>query len=82
MVPVLPAPYRPAMSCIAIPGPLRDLLATIATHPGTPGDQLDPEQYAVAARFGWVYEYRGRAGLTGAGAWHAGVERRGGLLGE
>jgi hypothetical protein len=40
-----------------------------------PVDRLDPEEYAVAATFGWMFEYRGRVGLTGAGAWHVGVER-------
>ena len=68
------------MSCTPILDPLRDLLATVATHPGLPVDQLDPEQYKVAVAYGWVYEYRGRVELTGAGAWHAGAERRGGLL--
>jgi hypothetical protein len=68
------------MSCATIPSPLRDLLATIAAHPGIPADRLDSEQYAVAVDYGWVYEYRGRVRLTGAGASHAGMERRGGLL--
>jgi hypothetical protein len=45
-----------------------DLLAAVATHPGIPVDRLDPEQYDVAVRYGCVYEYRGRVGLTGAGA--------------
>jgi hypothetical protein len=56
------------MSCTTIPDPLRDLLATVAAHPGIPVDHLDPEQYDVAVRYGCVYEYRGRVGLTGAGA--------------
>jgi hypothetical protein len=68
------------MSCTTIPGPLQDLLATVATHPGVPVDRLDPEQYGVASAYGWVFEHRGRVGLTGAGAWHGGAERRGGLL--
>lgn len=70
------------MSCTPIPTPLMDLLTTVAAHPSIPMDQLDPEQYDVAVAYGWAYEHRGRVGLTGAGAWHAGVERRGGLLGE
>ena len=69
------------MSCTTIPDPLRDLLATVAAHPGIPVDQLDSEQCNVAVAYGWVYEYRGRIGLTGAGAWHVGQGRRGGLLG-
>jgi len=68
------------MSCTTTPDPLRDLLATVAAHPGVPVDQLDPAQYKVAVAHGWVYEYRGRVGLTGAGAWHAGMRGRGGLL--
>jgi hypothetical protein len=68
------------MSCTPIPDPLRDLLTTIATHPDIRADRLDPEQYKVAVAYGWAYEHRGRVGLTGAGAWHGGVERRGGLL--
>ena len=70
------------MSCTTIPAPLMELMTAVATHPGTPVDQLDPVQYEVAAPNGWVYEYRRRVGLTGAGAWHAGMERRGGLLGD
>jgi hypothetical protein len=68
------------MSCAPIPDPLHDLLATVTTHPGVPVERLDPEQYKVAVAYGWTYEYRDRVGLTGAGAWHAGMERRGGLL--
>ena len=68
------------MSCTTIPDPLRDLLTTVAAHPGIPVDQLDPEQYNVAVGYGWTYEHRGRVALTGAGAWHVGAERRGGLL--
>jgi hypothetical protein len=67
---------------MTIPDPLRDLLATVAAHPGIPANRLDQEQYAVASAYGWVYEHRGRVRLTGAGAWHAGIERRGGLLGD
>ena len=74
-----PAGTVPAMSCTVIPDPLRDLLATVAAHSDIPLDQPDPEHLKVAVAYGWVYEYRGRVGLTGAGAWHAGVERRGGL---
>ncbi len=48
--PFLSSPLRTvdAMSCTTIPDPLRDLLATVAAHPGTPVDRLDQEQYAVA----------------------------------
>jgi hypothetical protein len=60
--------------------PPMDLLATVAAHPSIPVDRPDPEQYDVAVAYGWVYEYRGRVELTGGGAWHAGIERRGGLL--
>ena len=69
------------MSCNAIPDPLMDLLANVAAHPGVPTDRLDPDQHDMAVAYGWVYEHRGRVGLTGAGAWHAGMERRSGLLG-
>jgi hypothetical protein len=31
------------MSCTAIPGPLRDLLATVATRPGITNDVIDVE---------------------------------------
>ena len=68
------------MSCTTIPDPLRDLLSNVAARPGVTADRLDPEYYEVAVAYGWVYEYRGRVELTGAGARHAGVERRGGLL--
>lgn len=54
------------MSCIAIPDPLRDLLATVAAHSDIHADRLDPEQYNVAVAYGWGYEHRGRVGLTGA----------------
>jgi hypothetical protein len=57
-----------------------DLLAAVAAHPGVPADRLDPEQYDVAVAYRWVYEHQGGFGLTGAGACHAGMERRGGLL--
>jgi hypothetical protein len=63
-----------------IPDALRDLLTTVAAHPGIPVDRLDPEQYKVAVSYGWVYEYRGQVELTGAGAWHIGQGRRGGIL--
>jgi hypothetical protein len=57
-----------AMSCTPIPDPLMDVLATVAAHPGIPVDRLDLEQYGVAVDYGWLCEYRGRVGLTGAGA--------------
>lgn len=76
----LPLRTVDAMSCTTIPGPLMDLLATVAAHPGVPADRLDTGQYRVAVAYGWVYEHQGRVGLTGAGAWHVGLERRGGLL--
>jgi hypothetical protein len=60
--------------------PPMDLLATVAAQPGVPADRIDAETYAVAVRYGWVYEHRGRVGLTVAGAWHAGQGQRGGLL--
>lgn len=68
------------MSCTVIPDPLRDLLAVVAGRPGIPVDHLDTEQYETAVAHGWAYEHRGRVGLTGAGAWHVGMEQRGGLL--
>lgn len=80
--PFLSSPLRtvPTMSCTVIPSPLRDLLATVATHPGIHVDRLDSVQFATAVAYGWAYEHRGRVRLTGAGASHAGMERRGGLL--
>ncbi len=68
-MPFLSSPPRtvPTMSCTNIPNPLRDLLATVAAHPGLPIDHLAPEQYKLAVAYGWVYVYRGRVGLTGAG---------------
>ena len=68
------------MSSTTIPDALRDNLTGVATHPGVPADYLDPTQFKVAIAYGWVYAYNGRVGLTGAGACHAGMERRGGLL--
>jgi len=68
------------MSCTNITNSLMDLLTIVAAHPRVLIDQFDPEQFDMAISYGWVYEYRGRAALTGAGAWHAGVERRGGVL--
>lgn len=61
----------PTMSCTTIPDSLRGLLATVA--------QLSPEQHKFAIACGWVHTYRGRVELTGAGTWHSGVERWGGL---
>ncbi len=66
-----------AMSCTTIPDPLQDLLAAVAAHPGIPIARLDPEQYAVAVAYGWVYGHRGLVGLTGVGAWRVAMERRG-----
>ena len=81
-IPFLSPPVRtvPSMSCTTISDALRDLLAPVAAHPGIPVDHLDSEQYEVAVGCGWGSEFRGQVGLTGAGAWHAGVEGRGGLL--
>ncbi len=49
----LPPRTVDAMSCTPIPDPLRDLLATVAAHPGVPVDRLDPEQLYVAFAYCW-----------------------------
>jgi hypothetical protein len=79
-VAVVADPYRPHHVLHDHPRPLMDLLAAVAAHPGVPADRFGAEQYDVAVGYGWVYEHWGRVGLTGVGAWHVGVERRGGLL--
>ncbi len=52
-------------------------VGAVAAHSGLRADRLDPEQCDVAVGCGWGYEHRSRVGLTGAGALHAGMERRG-----
>jgi len=51
--------------------PLRHRLNRLAGTTGAPTDSLYPDGLEEARRFGWVYEYRGRVALTGAGAYHA-----------
>ena len=66
------------MSCIDIPDPLVRLLDTLANQET---DLLDPDAVTLALDYGWVYEFEGQVALTGAGAYHAGKERGGGMLG-
>jgi hypothetical protein len=48
--------------------PLRRLLNLLAGTTGAATNSLNPDGLAQARRFGWVYEYQGRAASTGAGA--------------
>ncbi len=68
--PVVPASYRPNLSCTTIPDALLDLLAVTAGHTANPAHPLDLEQRGVAVGYGWVCGHRDGVGLTGAGVWH------------
>jgi hypothetical protein len=68
------------MTCTPLTNPLRHLLNRLADTTGAPSDSLHRDGIEQARRYGWVYEYRGRVALTGAGAYHAG-EIAGGMLG-
>ena len=68
------------MSCV-VPSPTADatLHAIVAAVTLRIAD-VDPAGLAELDSYGWVYTFKGRVALTGAGAWHAGLGR-GGMLG-
>jgi len=69
------------MSCVEFPESVKRLLEELSDGQQKPATVLDHHAVTLAADNGWVYEHQGLVGLTGAGAYHAGKERGGGMLG-
>jgi len=70
------------MSCVEVPESVKRLLEDPSDGQEMPVNGLDHHAVALATDNGWVYQYQGLVGLTGAGAYHAGKERKGGMLGQ
>ena len=68
------------MSCVEIPEAVQSLLRALSEDETVPVASLDHDAALVAFNYGWVYEYQGVLGLTGAGAHHVAEVHGGGLL--
>ena len=79
-LPVTLNTYIHPMSCVEIPEPVQRLLKALSEEKTVPVAALDQNAAGIAIRYGWVYEYQGVLGLTGAGAYHVSDARRGGML--
>lgn len=80
-LPVTAPRYVHPMSCVEVPESVKRLLVELSHGREMPANVLDHHAVALAADNGWVYQHQGLVGLTGAGAYHAGKGRRGGMLG-
>lgn len=79
-LPVTVPRYLQSMSCVEVPESVKRLLEELSDGQEMPANVLNHHAVTLAAANGWVYQHQGLVGLTGAGAYHAGKERRGGML--